>query len=774
MSRPDHGVSAPPTDIFSRHGRAMLVAFACLVPLVAWAAAHAYDRRDNSVLGWLPERSPVTLAYREFLRIFGPDETALVSWEGCVLDDTGLERLATAIDEQRAAVAAGTAADWFAAVTTGTRLRGQVAEAADVSDEEAARRLQGTLVGPDGTSTCAVVTLRPLDDQRRREAVEWLAATAARAAGIDRTAVRLTGDAVISVGIDTENERTAGTWSTVAMLVALAAAWATLGSLGRAAMVLAVSGFASLAIEAVIWCSGGSMNMLVSLVPVVTFVLAISAAVHLIGYWTEALATHGAAGAPLAAVAAGWQPSLVAAVTTVLGMVSLAASQVRPVWQFGVYAAIGTAIAFASVFLGLPALLRTFAANAVVARRRGDWPAVTRSIRRLVSAHRVTTPLCLLAMLAGAAGLTRLETEVRPARFLPLASVWRRDLDWFTQRIGPFQTVDVVLTFAASPPDLGDRAAVVQEIAARLGRLDAVHGSLSAATLLPAELLGSADRGAVRSVVRRSVIDGRLRRALPTLVAAGLVAPDGPRQLWRISLQVANFTAEQQPRLEQAVATIVREAAADLGVAPPDANSCTGGVPLVIAAQRELLDSLLESFALAFITIAGVLAVFFRSLPLGLLSMIPNLFPIVLVGGGLGWLGRPLDVGGMMTASIALGIAVDDSVHLLTWVRRLARTGLTPDACIDGGLDHAAMPMIGSTLILAPAFAVFGFCGFQPIAQFGLLLATLVAVALVGDLVQLPALIAGPLGRWCMPHRVISPPLPAGDTHGRVVTPFRE
>lgn len=751
----------------------MLAAFACLVPLVAWAAWHAYDRRDNSVLGWLPERSPVTLAYREFLRVFGPDETALVSWEGCVLGDERLERLATAIDAQQAA-AAGTPADWFVGVTTGTRLRAQVAESAAVTDEEAAHRLQGTLVGPDGTSTCAVVTLRPLDDPRRREAVEWLAAAAARAATIDRAAVRLTGDAVISVGIDTENERTAGTWSNVAMLVALACAWAVLGSLGRAAMVLAVSGFASLAIEAVIWCSGGSMNMLVSLVPVVTFVLAISAAVHLIGYWTEALPRHGAVAAPLAAVTAGFRPSLVAAVTTVLGMVSLAASQVRPVWQFGVYAAIGTVIAFVSVFLGLPALLRTFAADAVEPSRRGDWPAVTASIRRLVPAHRVTTPLCLLAMLAGAAGLTRLETEVRPARFLPPASAWRQDLDWFTDRIGPFQTVDVVLAFTDAAPGLADRAALVQESAARLGRLDAVRGSLSAATLLPAELLGLADRSAVRSVVRRSLIDGRLRRALPVVVDAGLVASDGARQLWRISLQVENFTAEQQVRLEQAVTTIVREAAADLDVTPPDATSCTGGVPLVIAAQRELLDSLLASFALAFVTIAGVLAVFFRSLPLGLLSMIPNLFPIVVVGGGLGWLGRPLDVGGMMTASIALGIAVDDTVHLLTWMRRLARTGLTPAACIDGGLDRAAVPMIGSTLILAPAFAVFGFCGFQPIAQFGLLLATLLAVALVGDLVQLPALIAGPLGRWCMPRGGRVPPLPAGDTHGRVATPFRE
>jgi len=764
----------PPTDFFSRHSRLVLVIWACLVPVVGWAAWHAYDRRDNGVLGWLPERSPATQAYRHFLKIFGPDETALVSWDGCVIGAEGLERLATAVDAHRAAAAAGNGPDWFAGVTTGTRLRDRVAEAAEVSEAAAVLRLRGVIVGPDGATTCGVVTLGPLDDPARHAAVEWLATTAAHAAGIDRAAVRLTGDAVVSVGIDAENERTAGTWSNVAMLVALLCAWATLGDLGRAAMVLAVSGFASLAIEALIWCSGGSMNMLVSLVPVVTFVLALSAAVHLTGYWVEALPRHGGTGAAAAAVAAAWRPSLVAAITTVLGMASLAVSQVRPVRQFGIAGAVGTAIAFGVVFLALPALLRTFAAAAVTPDGRGGWPVFTAWTRRLVAAHRFTTPLCLVAMLAATAGLARLETEVRPARFLPSESSWRRDLDWFSSHIGPFQTVDVVLEFPDAVTGLGGRAALVQEIAARLGRLDDVRGSLSAATLLPDALLGGADTGATRSVIRRGVIDGRLRRSLPRLAEAGMVAADGPRQLWRISLQVANFTAERQRDLEDALAAIVTASARALDVAPPRSASCTGGVPLVIAAQRDLLESLISSFGLAFITIAAVLAAFFRSLPLGILSMVPNLFPIVLVFGILGWLGRPLDVGGMMTASIALGIAVDDTVHLLTWVQRLGRAGLPPEASIDGALSRAAVPMAGSTLILAPAFAVFALCGFQPVAQFGLLLATLLAVALVGDLVQLPALLAGPLGRRCLPRGGTAPPLPAAAAHGTMPNPFRE
>ena len=84
----------------------MLVVAACLFPLVGWVALRAYDVRDNSVLGWLPEQSPVTLAYRNFRRIFGSDEAVLASWEGCTLDEPALERFAAAVEAHRQAAAA--------------------------------------------------------------------------------------------------------------------------------------------------------------------------------------------------------------------------------------------------------------------------------------------------------------------------------------------------------------------------------------------------------------------------------------------------------------------------------------------------------------------------------------------------------------------------------------------------------------------------------------------------------------------------------------------
>jgi len=726
----------------------VLVVAACLLPIVGWGKWHAGGVRDNSVLGWLPERSPVTLAYREFLQAFGSDEAVLASWNGCTLDEPALERLAAAVERHRAAAAAG-GPSWFAGIATGTRLRETVAAAARLSPTEAAERLTGTFVGPDGRTTCAVVTLERLDDDARRAAVAWVRQAAADAAGIEAGAVRLTGDAVIGVAIDTENERTTATWSRLAVVNSVFLAWLALGSLRLGGMVLTVAGVASLAIEALINWSGVPLNMLVALVPVVTFVLGISAAVHLAGYWAEALPQQGPEAAPAAAVALGWQPSLVAALTTVLGFGSLCVSQVRPVWHFGLFAATGTVLAFALALVLLPALLQVFPGGAAGRPRRGgEWPAFVAAMQRALAWRQITLSVSLLLLAITGAGLWQLRTEVRPAWFLAEESPWRQDLEWFDDHIAPFQTVDVVLAYDAAAPDLGDRAAVVQEVEQRLRRLDDMHGSLSAASFLPAELLGSAERGSVRSVARRGVIDGRLRRQLPDLVAAGMVAEDGDRQLWRVSLQARNFTAARQAGLDAEVRHTVAAAAADLALSPPVETVCTGGVPLVIAAQRELLDALLQSFLLAFITIAAVLAVFLRSLGAGLLAMVPNVVPVVVVFGLWGWAGHRLDVGGMMTASVALGIAVDDTVHLLTWFRRLR--GSHPDcrSRLDATLARSAVPIARTSLILTPGFGAFTFCGFQPIAQFGLLLFLLLAVAVVADLVILPALLAGTAGRW--------------------------
>ncbi len=155
--------------------------------------------------------------------------------------------------------------------------------------------------------------------------------------------------------------------------------------------------------------------------------------------------------------------------------------------------------------------------------------------------------------------------------------------------------------------------------------------------------------------------------------------------------------------------------------------------------------------------IGGALVVGLRSVRLGILSTLPNFFPIILVFGGLGWLGQPVDIGTMMTASIGLGIAVDDTVHFLTWFKRSIDQGLSRREAVCNAYARCGTAIIRTTIICGAAMILFAFSSFGPARQFGNTICWLLGAALVGDLLLLPALLVGPVGRLVLPANVDRP-----------------
>jgi predicted RND superfamily exporter protein len=194
----------------------------------------------------------------------------------------------------------------------------------------------------------------------------------------------------------------------------------------------------------------------------------------------------------------------------------------------------------------------------------------------------------------------------------------------------------------------------------------------------------------------------------------------------------------------------------------------TGVVPVVYKAQRTLLGSLVESIGLAFVLIAIVMIVLLNPArtPLrmirpsnassgfaaGMVSMIPNVFPVVLVFGLMGHFGRLVDIGTMMTASVAMGVAVDDTIHFLSWFRSYLDRGYDRAQAIKMTYRRVGPAMTQTTIVGGLGLFVFALSTFTPTQQFGTLMLVLLSAALVGDLVLLPALLAGPLGRFFKPR----------------------
>ena len=100
-----------------------------------------------------------------------------------------------------------------------------------------------------------------------------------------------------------------------------------------------------------------------------------------------------------------------------------------------------------------------------------------------------------------------------------------------------------------------------------------------------------------------------------------------------------------------------------------------------------------------------------------------------------------------MTASVAMGVAVDDTIHFLTWFRRGLDEGMNRQNAIMLAYDRCATAMTQTTLIGGLGLAVFSLSTFMPTQRFGILMLVLMLAALVGDLVFLPAILAGPVGR---------------------------
>ncbi len=172
----------------------------------------------------------------------------------------------------------------------------------------------------------------------------------------------------------------------------------------------------------------------------------------------------------------------------------------------------------------------------------------------------------------------------------------------------------------------------------------------------------------------------------------------------------------------------------------------TGGVPIVYKTQRALLDSLVQSTIWSFLTITPLMMFVSRGVLPGLVVMIPNVLPVLVVFGGMGWLRVPVDIGSMMSASIALGVAVDDTIHFMAWFRQnLAALGDRPKAIIESFRQSAA-PTIQSAIISGLGLSVFALSSFTPTARFGWLMLTILFAGVAAELFMLPCLLASPLG----------------------------
>jgi len=172
-----------------------------------------------------------------------------------------------------------------------------------------------------------------------------------------------------------------------------------------------------------------------------------------------------------------------------------------------------------------------------------------------------------------------------------------------------------------------------------------------------------------------------------------------------------------------------------------DNINLTGSTLLSLKMNNYMIKSLLNSFVIAFFIIFISMNLLFKSFKLSLVSIIPNIFPLIFAGGVMGFVGISLRPATAMTFSIALGIAVDDTIHFLSRFRSEYKKTNSHQISSKNTILTTGRAIISTTITLAMGFVVLIFSNFKPNAQFGILSTIILIIALLASLLLLPSLI---------------------------------
>ena len=217
---------------------------------------------------------------------------------------------------------------------------------------------------------------------------------------------------------------------------------------------------------------------------------------------------------------------------------------------------------------------------------------------------------------------------------------------------------------------------------------------------------------------------------------------DSDYRIARVLLTVPFVDALHYPRFAREVERIARELLEEKAPQHPAQFTATGLVMLAGETFELLFVSMARSYSLAFGMIAVLMFLLVGSLRMGLLSMIPNITPILLVLGLMGWIAAPLDVSSMLVGGILIGVVVDDTIHFIhNFVRYRRQMGCSLRA-IRETLTTTGRAMLVTSTVLSIGFFAFTGAWLENIADFGLLCGIGAILAFLADVVLLPALVA--------------------------------
>ncbi|MEG3619295.1 efflux RND transporter permease subunit [Magnetovibrio sp. PR-2] len=487
--------------------------------------------------------------------------------------------------------------------------------------------------------------------------------------------------------------------------------------------------------------SGRAFTLPMQILPSFLLAVGVGASVHLLAIFFRQVqkgsSTHDSV---VYAMGHSGLPIVMTSLTTAAGLASFAGAEVAPIADLGVIASAGIMLSLFLNLTFLPAALSLLPLKAKSSVRANERHERMDKLLTGVAAFSTAKPWLILSVSAivltlAFGGITQLRFSHQPFTWIPTSEPSRAGLDFIDQRLKGASTIEVLVdtgeTNGLYAPDVMKG---LDALGPKVEGLNMDHITIGK-TLSLADILKESNKALHANDQAHYAIPDNRDLIAQELFLFENSGSDDMEDFVDSQFQHARFTIKMpwvdSVYLQDLDATLIDTFQETLG----------DGVKLTVTGMNALLGrtmqatiySMAESYVIAAGVIGLMMIAFLGNVRYGLVSMIPNLTPIVVTLGMMGWLGVPLDIFTMLIGSIAIGLAVDDTIHFMHNYRRYHHDTGSVEIAVKETLLGTGRAMLVTSVVLALGFFIYMFSIMHNLFNFGWLTGTAIILALLAD-----------------------------------------
>ncbi len=449
-------------------------------------------------------------------------------------------------------------------------------------------------------------------------------------------------------------------------------------------------------------------------------------------------------------------PMMLTSLTTAVGMLSFAITEIVPIRALGLFAAAGVIIVWFYTIVLMPALLSLININ----NAKKGQQTLHISQRYLTRFgmfawfHPKTIVMCFsLLLIAALLAVSQLRFEHDPVKWLPDESETPQAIKLMNEQfhgaiaieimadtgkengIKTVQFLEKLEALNTLAKEFSAHGVQMQLSNSIVNTVKQIHKGLNNQATNTSTLPKTDDLIAQEILLFEMSGGSDLERQVTSDFSTARITLLGP---WRDLIGYSNYLIE----LEDEVKTLMADVAE---------VSFTGVVYLLSPIQKLAIHTMAKSYTSAVFIITIMMILMIGSLKLGLLSMIPNLLPIILGMGFMAIAGMPLDLYSILIGSIAIGLVVDDTVHFIHGFQYHYEKYGDAEKAVKETLNNTGNALLFTTILLFGGFMTYSFSELINMADFGMITGCIVVLALIADIVLLPALLRLIYGRQKKP-----------------------